>query len=206
LRTIPDIEYKTDGKVVIKGKEYSNFASNDYLGISTKDSLRKEFLNTHDYLLSSASARLLTGTEGVYKKLEDKVAKMFNKEKALIFNTGYQANLGVISALIGKDDVIFSDKINHASIIDGMKLSNGHFYRYKHLDYNDLERLLNKYRNNYKRAIIVSESIFSMDGDIADISKLIELKKQYNCLLMIDEANAFCQKNDMKADVIVCGK
>lgn len=191
LRTIPNVEAKSDGKIVINGKEYVNFASNDYLGISTKLELEKEFLK-HTYPLSSASARLLTGSSPEYKDLEKTVANIFGKEAALIFNTGYQCNLGVVSALIGRGDVVFSDKLNHASIIDGMQLSQGDFFRYKHFDYNNLEKLLISKRGQYKRALIVSESVFSTDGDVANIDKLIELKNKYNCLLMIDEAHAFC--------------
>ena len=191
FRLIPDVVSKSDGKIIINGQEYVNFASNDYLGISTKADLREEFLKDNKSLMSSASARLLTGSSKEYKELEATIAKIFNKEKALIFNTGYQANLGVISALIGRGDVVFSDKLNHASIIDGMKLSNGDFYRYKHFDYANLEKLLKEKRDKYKRALIVSESVFSMDGDVADIDELVKLKKKYNCLLMIDEAHAF---------------
>ena len=192
LRRIPNINSKSDGKICINGKEYINYASNDYLGISTKQELREEFLSKFDCLMSSASARLLTGSSPEYKELETTVAKLFNKESCLIFNTGYQANLGVISALISKNDVVFSDKLNHASIIDGMQLSKGDFYRYKHLDYNNLEKLLSEKRGKYQRAIIISESVFSMDGDTSDIDRLIELKNKYDCLLMIDEAHAFC--------------
>ena len=195
LRFIPQINSKTDGKIVIEGREYINFASNDYLGVSTKQDLITEFLDTYKNsypLFSSASARLLSGTSSEYSNLETTVAKIFNKEAALVFNTGYQCNLGVLSALTGKGNVVFSDKLNHASIIDGMRLAEGDFYRFNHLDYKGLERLLEKKRRLYNRAIIVSESVFSMDGDIADIDKLIELKKKYNCLLMVDEAHAFC--------------
>jgi 8-amino-7-oxononanoate synthase len=142
--------------------------------------------------MSSASARLLSGTSEEFTSLESTLKKLYNRDGCLIFNTGYQCNLGVISTLCQKGDIVFSDKLNHASIIDGMKISNGDFLRYNHLDYAHLEKLLAKYRNKYNRAIIISESIFSMDGDIADIDKLIELKNKYNCLLMIDEAHAFC--------------
>lgn len=195
LRHIPNVDSKSDGKIVVDGVEYVNFASNDYLGISTKSQLRKEFLKLYDLPLSSASARLLTGSSPEYTELENTVANIFGKEAALIFNTGYQANLGVVSALIEKGDVVFSDKLNHASIIDGMQLSKGKlggdFYRYKHFDYDNLESLLKNHRDKYKRALIISESVFSMDGDVADIDRLIELKNKYNCLLMIDEAHAF---------------
>ena len=139
LRKIPDIESKTDGKIIINGIEYVNFASNDYLGISTKTELREEFIKQNRSLLSSASARLLTGSSVEYKNLEETLAKIFNKEAALIFNTGYQANLGVISALTDRGDVVFSDKLNHASIIAGMQLSKGDFFRFKHLYYDNLE-------------------------------------------------------------------
>lgn len=192
LRNIPDIETKTDGKLIVDGVEYLNFASNDYLGISTKQDLIDEFLSSHNALFSSASARLLSGSSSEFKALEKTVAKLFNKEACLVFNTGYQCNLGVVSALCGKGDVVFSDKLNHASIIDGMRLAEGEFIRYKHFDYEHLEKLLQTKRGQYKRAIIISESVFSMDGDVVNLDKLIELKKKYNCLLMIDEAHAFC--------------
>ena len=192
LRSIPNITIKADNLVYINGKNYKNFASNDYLGISTKTELREEFIKNHDNLLSSASARLLSGTSYEFAELENTLSDLFKKEACLIFNTGYQCNLGIISALCKKGDIVFSDKLNHASIIDGMKLSDGDFIRYKHLDYDNLENLLKTKRNNYNRAIIVSESVFSMDGDTANIDKLIELKNKYNCILMIDEAHAFC--------------
>ena len=192
LRRIPSIQTKEEGRILIDGIEYVNLASNDYLAVSTNISLRNEFLLNNNSLMSSASARLLTGTSSEYTQLEATVANLFNKDACLIFNTGYQCNLGVISALCSKGDVFFSDKLNHASIIDGMRLAEGDYIRYKHLDYENLEKLLQEKRNNYNRAIIVSESVFSMDGDIADIDKLVELKNKYNCLLMIDEAHAFC--------------
>ena len=191
LRKIPLINSKKDRKIIMEGKELYNFASNDYLGISTKDFLREEFLSNSKHSFSSASARLLSGSSEEYLELEKTLAILFEKERALIFNTGYQCNLGVISTLIEKGDAVFSDKLNHASIIDGMRLSQGDFYRFKHLDYTHLEKLLSQNRNKYNRAIIVSESVFSMDGDVANIDKLIDLKEKYNCLLMIDEAHAF---------------
>lgn len=191
-RKIPNIMNKSSNYVSIEGKNYINFASNDYLSISTDKILHNEFYKQCDYSLSSASARLLSGTSSEFINLEDTLAKLFNKEACLIFNTGYQCNLGVISSLCEKGDIVFSDKLNHASIIDGMKLADGEFIRFKHLDYNHLESLLKTKRNKYNRAIIVSESIFSMDGDIANIKKLVELKNKYNCILMLDEAHAFC--------------
>ena len=200
FRRISPIEIKEDEYVVVDGKKLVNFSSNDYLGLSTDKFLVKEFCNKYidssEFCFSSASARLLSGTSEIYGTLETTVSKLFGKDSALIFNTGYQCNLGVVSTLAGKGDVIFCDKLNHASIIDGMRLSEAAFYRYHHLDYENLEKLLQKHRNNYNRALIISESLFSMDGDVANIDKLVELKKKYNAILMIDEAHAFASIDD----------
>lgn len=195
FRIIRDIEEKEGKYILQNGIKMLNLSSNDYLNLSTDKSLIKEFAekyaNDNEFIFSSTSSRLLTGTSRIYKRLENNLAKMFKKEACLLFNTGYQCNLGVVSTLVNRDDVIFSDKLNHASIIDGMRLSGTQFYRYRHFDYENLEELLKKHRSNYKKAIIISESVFSMDGDIADLKKLIDLKKEYNCLLMVDEAHAF---------------
>lgn len=195
FRQVHNIEEKYGKYLSIDGRELLNFSSNDYLNLSTDKAFINEFVekykNSNEFIFSSTSSRLLTGTSNCYKQLEQNIAKLFKKEACLLFNTGYQCNLGVVSSLVNRDDVIFSDKLNHASIIDGMRLSGTQFYRYKHFDYENLEELLKKHRNNYKKAIIISESVFSMDGDIADIKKLVELKKKYDCYLMIDEAHAF---------------
>ena len=195
FRQVHNIDEKFGKYLSIEGRTLLNFSSNDYLNLSTDRTLISDFLSknsiNNEFIFSSTSSRLLTGTSSIYKKLEDNIARLFNKEACLLFNTGYQCNLGVVSSLVNRDDVIFSDKLNHASIIDGMRLSGTQFYRYKHFDYENLEGLLKKHRNNYKKAVIISESVFSMDGDIADIKKLVELKKKYNCYLMIDEAHAF---------------
>lgn len=184
--------FEKDGKFLIKeNKKYLNLSSNDYLGIAENKDVLKNFFKIGDFSLGSASSRLLTGSSSVYVKLECLLAELFNKDKSLIFNSGYHANVGILSSLLSKKDVVFSDKLNHASIIDGIKLSESKMFRYKHLDYENLEELLQKHRNDYETAIIVSESLFSMDGDIADIKKLVELKEKYNAILLVDEAHAF---------------
>ena len=204
-RQIPDITEKDGQYVIVDGKKLLNLSSNDYLNLSGNEDLAKEFMSEFSdnpqFQFSSASARLLSGTSSVYRDLEKVLADLFHKDAALIFNTGYQCNLGVISTLMGKGDIVFSDKLNHASIIDGMKLADADFRRYKHLDYEHLEDLLKKYRKKYDKALIVSESVFSMDGDTADIRKLVELKKKYNAILMIDEAHAFCSIDDNCAGI-----
>ena len=195
FRTIKNIKEKFSKYIIVDDKKMLNLSSNDYLNLSTDKDLVLEFVdkykNKNEFILSSASARLLTGNSSEYKRLENNFSSLSSKEASLLFNTGYQCNQGVISALISKGDCIFCDKLNHASIISGLKLSQGDHFRYKHLDYDNLEKQLSEKRKNYKNALIVSESVFSMDGDIADIKKLVELKRKYNCLLMLDEAHAF---------------
>lgn len=181
---------KSGNFIFLDGKKYLNLNSNDYLSMAGDEKIRRDFLAQFDGALGSTSSRLLCGNDGVYSELEALLAGLFGKS-ALIFNSGYHANIGVVSGLMTKGDVIFSDKLNHASIIDGIKLSGAEFFRYKHLDYEHLRTLLQKHRGAYKKALIVTESLFSMDGDVCNFEKLVELKKEFDCLLMVDEAHAF---------------
>ncbi len=193
FRNIKDFNLKDEKYIYINDKKLINLSSNNYLGFADNKKITEEFLEYagSKYSFGSASARLLTGTLPVYKDLENTICELFNKDKALIFNSGYHANVGINSSIAGKKDVIFSDKLNHASIIDGMRLSESKFFRYPHNNMQALERLLLRERKNFENAIIVSESVFSMDGDISDIEKLVELKEKYNCILILDEAHAF---------------
>lgn len=193
FRDIKDFDGKNEKYIYYNGKKLLNLSSNNYLGFADNAKITEEFLNFagSKYTFGSASARLLTGTLPVYKELEELITAMFGKEKTLLFNSGYHANVGINSSIAGKGDVIFSDKLNHASIIDGMRLSEGKFFRYPHNNMKALEKLLIRERKNFNNAIIVSESVFSMDGDIANLQKLVELKEKYNCILILDEAHAF---------------
>ena len=193
FRDLKDFEAKDEKFIYYKGKKLLNLSSNNYLNFADNKAITEEFLSSSgsEYSFGSASARLLTGTLPIYKELETLLATLYNKEATLLYNSGYHANVGISSALNQKGDVIFSDKLNHASIIDGMQLSQGKFFRYPHNDMEALEKLLQRERNNFKNAFIITESVFSMDGDIADLEKIVELKKKYNCNLIIDEAHAF---------------
>ncbi|MBE9466796.1 MAG: 8-amino-7-oxononanoate synthase [Bacteroidetes bacterium] len=171
-----------------------NLCSNDYLGLNSNKEFHDNFLaefKRKTYKFSSCSSRLLSGNSIEHTKLEKLLADSYQSEACLLYNSGYHANVGIISALASKKDLIIADKLVHASIIDGAKLSNATVIRFKHLDYLHLENILKKNRKNYENVFIISESIFSMDGDIADLERLIELKQKYNCLLYIDEAHAF---------------
>ena len=193
FRNIKNFDAKDEKYIFYNGQKLVNLSSNNYLGFADNKKITEDFLNEvgDKYSFGSASARLLTGTLPVYKELEDLISQLFRKEKTLLFNSGYHANVGINSCIAGKGDVIFSDKLNHASIIDGMRLSEGKFFRFPHKNMEALEKLLTRERKNFNNAIIVSESVFSMDGDIADIEKLVELKEKFNCILILDEAHAF---------------
>lgn len=189
-RCIKDIVQ--DGKFIhFNNKKLLNLSSNDYLGISTDDDIKDNFLSKYNGKIQNPSARLLGGTNKVYLELEDLLSSLFKKESCLLFNSGYHANVGIYSSLLSKEDVVFIDKLNHASIIDGIKLSGAKIIPFSHTNYNDLEEKLKKYRNNFKNSIISSESLFSMDGDFCNLEKLIGLKEKYNSLLFIDEAHSF---------------
>ena len=193
LRCLPLIE--PQGKWIIRdGRRMLNLSSNDYLGLSRDTRLRKEFLTRamEKYLpLSSASSRLLTGNFPVYTELEELLASSYGKESALVFNSGYHANVGILPALADKDTLILADKLVHASLIDGIRLSGAAYKRFRHQDYEQAEHILQNSAHTYKRIILVTESIFSMDGDIADLQRLVRIKKQYpNALLYVDEAHA----------------
>ena len=173
------------------GKKLLNLSSNDYLGISTRKDIRDEFLKTYDLPISVPSARLLCANTTSYDKLENFLSDKFSKEACLLFNSGYHANVGIYSALAKKGDVVFCDKLNHASIIDGIHLGGADLIPFKHANYDDLEGKLNRYAKKYENVIISSEALFSMDGDFCDIKKLVELKEKFGAILIIDEAHSF---------------
>lgn len=175
------------------GREMLNLSSNDYLGLSSNPRLIDDFraeTNVMALAYSAASSRLLSGNHQYYKMLEDDLADLYDKESALVFNSGYHANIGILPALTGKRDLIVSDKLVHASIIDGLRLSEAQMLRYRHMDYEHLHSILTQHREEYENVFIVTESIFSMDGDVADLQQLCEIKKEFDCFLYVDEAHA----------------
>ena len=198
-RSLPPLIH--DGRnVILNGQRMVNLSSNDYLGLANNISLRKEFLKTitpETFLPTSSSSRLLTGNFTDYQELEQQLAAMFGTESALIFNSGYHANTGILPAVSNAQTLILADKLVHASLIDGIRLSSAKCIRYRHNDLSQLQRLISENHNAYEQIIIVTESIFSMDGDEADLHALVQLKKSYsNILLYVDEAHAFGVRGD----------
>lgn len=194
-------------KTIVDSHEYVNLSSNDYLGLASDLNLAFEFLSdvlhkdnnnklNADIRMSSSGSPLLTGAHLSYVDAENAMEELFNK-KALFFNSGFSANSGVISALATENNLIIADKLAHASIIDGMMTAKGKCLRYAHNDYEHLEKLLNAHADKYDSVIIVTEAVFSMDGDSCDLKKLVELKhKFHNVYLYVDEAHSFCLYSD----------
>ena len=190
LRTLK--EYCPIDAVRVKrdDKEYLMMASNNYLGLTFDTRVIDGALKgTKQYGTGSGGSRLVSGTFPLFTELEKELAKFKNTEKALVFNTGYMANVGTISAIADKNTIIFSDALNHASIIDGCRLSRGSVKAYSHCDVDELKYLLKQVDCN-ARKLIVTDGVFSMDGDIAPLDKLYELGRDYNALLMVDDAHA----------------
>ncbi len=191
LRVLPRANFRRGGSIYFNSKEYIDFCSNDYLGLSEHPRLKEASMEASEkFGTSSSASRLLSGDLEIYHRLEEKTAEFKGKDSALIFNSGYQANIGIISSLCKKGDVIFSDRLNHASIIDGIILSKVRSFRFDHNNLNHLETLLKKERHKFKNSLIVTETVFSMEGDIAPLEELINLKEKYNCEIMVDEAHA----------------
>lgn len=190
LRTLK--EYCPIDAVRVKrdDKEYLMMASNNYLGI-TFDSrvIEGAVKGARQYGTGSGGSRLVSGTFSLFTDLENELAKFKNTEKALVFNTGYMANVGTISAIADKNTIIFSDALNHASIIDGCRLSKATIKAYSHCDVEELKFLLKQADRN-ARKLIVTDGVFSMDGDITPLDTLYELSREYNALLMVDDAHA----------------
>ncbi len=183
-------EVRPGGKVKVDGQELLNLSSNDYLGLASDARLIKASQEAAaQWGAGSTASRLIVGTLALHQQVEEEVAAFKGTGRAVLFNTGYMANVGVIAALMGKGDVILSDRLNHASIIDGMRLSEAAFYRFPHRDLNRLETLLKKHAG-VRRLLIVTDSVFSVDGDVAPLRELAALKNRHGAWLMIDEAHA----------------
>ncbi|MCM8782526.1 MAG: 8-amino-7-oxononanoate synthase, partial [Candidatus Omnitrophica bacterium] len=177
-------------KITIDGKECINLCSNNYLGLANNPRLKQAAIEAiQKYGAGSGASRLVCGNLKLYKELENRLARFKKQEASLVFNSGYVANLGIITALVGRGDIVFSDRLNHASIIDGILLSRAEFKRYPHKDMTALEKFLATAKV-YKRRLIVTDTVFSMDGDIAPLQEIVNLAKRFNAMVMVDEAHA----------------
>lgn len=190
------------GSIILRdGVACVNLASNDYLGLSADIGLQREFLegvlakSGKRFLMGSTSSRLLGGNNEAFCELEDFLAGVYSahcsaQKKCLVFNSGYHANSGILSALATSRDLILCDRLIHASLVDCLKLSEAKWMRFKHNDMSHLRQILSKKRGEYENVYIVTESVFSMDGDIADLAEIAKIKREFGAALYVDEAHA----------------
>lgn len=197
FRSIPATGERSGRFITVCERQLLNLSSNDYLGLGADRELFESFIagirddrfDDGRFAMTSSSSRLLTGHHPVCDELEAALAAAYGIEAALVFNSGYHANTGILPALATRHDLILSDKLNHASIIDGLRIAEAEYRRFRHADYDHLEELLQAAGDRYRQIFIVTESVFSMDGDLADLGRLVELKRRYGAVLIVDEAH-----------------
>ncbi|HNT26033.1 MAG TPA: glycine C-acetyltransferase [Anaerolineales bacterium] len=176
--------------LVVDGKQVLNFCSNNYLGLANHPRIVKAAQEAvTKYGVGPAAVRSIAGTMDLHLELERRLAAFKGVESAITFQSGFTANLGTIPALVGKDDAIFSDELNHASIIDGSRLSGAKIIRYAHCNPADLDQQLKEQRANFPKALVITDGVFSMDGDVAPLDKIYEVTRQHDAILMVDDAH-----------------
>ena len=176
---------------IFDGREVINLASNNYLGLTTHKALRKAALDAvKRYGAGAGAVRTIAGTMKLHLELEEQIAAFKKVEACVVFQSGFTANAGTVSAVLGKDDLIISDELNHASIIDGARLSRATIKVFKHKDVKDCERILEENANFPGKKLIITDGVFSMDGDIAPLPELCDLGEKYSCIMMVDDAHA----------------
>ena len=188
LRSLREFQREGAWVVAQDGRRLLNFSSNDYLGLASHPDVLDAAARAAARAGGATASRLIVGTDAAYAEVERKLAEFQGTEAALVFGSGYLANVGVISCLVGRGDAVFSDSLNHASIIDGCRLSRAAIHRYGHGDIDELEAMLQG--SGAERKLIVTESVFSMNGDVAPLAEIVELKERYGAALLVDEAHA----------------
>ncbi len=187
---IRTIESAQGARLVVDGKPVLNFCSNNYLGLANHPKLVQAAKDAIDkYGVGPGAVRSIAGTMSLHLELEKRLAAFKGVESAISFQSGFCANLAVLPALVGKEDVIFSDELNHASIIDGSRLSGARIVRFAHASAADLEKVIYENAGSYRRAVIITDGVFSMDGDIAPLDQLYEIAKKFDIILMVDDAH-----------------
>lgn len=178
-------------EVVINGQSLLNFGSNDYLGLAGDERvIRAAMLATQAFGTGATGSRLMSGHKQIHQDLEQAIATLKGTEAALVFSSGYITNLGTIAALVGKKDLILSDRLNHASLKNGSRLSGATIIEYQHCDTEDLRQHLQTHRANYRRCLIITDTVFSMDGDICPLPDILDLSIEFHSMLLVDEAHA----------------
>ncbi len=189
-RELPVSETPCEAIITLNGKRVINLSSNNYLGFANHPRLKEKAIEAiNHYGVGAGAVRTIVGNMDIHEKLDRKIAQFKKEEAALVFQSGFMCNVGVIQAVTDKGDLIISDALNHASIIDGVKLSKADKAIYKHSDMADLERILKEKRHLYHQVLIITDGVFSMDGDIAKLPEIVRLAKQYKALTYVDDAH-----------------
>lgn len=190
FRPLVPLASEQSAQVVIDGKSVIQLSSNNYLGLTAHPRLKKAAIEAINlYGVGTGSVRTIAGTFDMHMELEEKLAKFKHTEAALVFQSGFTTNQGVLSAILSSEDVVISDELNHASIIDGIRLTKAARKVYKHVDMNSLEAALNE-TQDYRKRLIVTDGVFSMDGNIAPLPAIVELAEKYDAIVMVDDAHA----------------
>ncbi|XHX81049.1 MAG: 8-amino-7-oxononanoate synthase [Stenomitos frigidus ULC029] len=190
-RSVQAIEGRSGAVVQMAGRSVLNFGSNDYLGLAGDDRLiQAAIVATQEYGTGSTGSRLVSGHRALHDQLERAIADLKQTEAALVFSSGYLANLGTVSALVGKRDLILSDQYNHSSLKQGAILSGATVLDYAHCDVIQLRQLLEQHRDRYRRCLLLTDSVFSMDGDLCPLPELLALAETFDAMLLVDEAHA----------------
>ena len=190
-RSVQTLQGRSGATVQLDGREVINFASNDYLGLTGDERLiQAAIAATQEYGTGSTGSRLLTGHRQLHQQLERAIASLKQTEDALVFSSGYLANIGTIAALVGKRDLILADQYNHSSLKNGAILSGAVIVNYAHNDIEDLQTQLAQHRPHYRRCLIVTDSVFSMDGDLCPLPEILAIAEHFSCMVLVDEAHA----------------
>jgi len=189
-RKLPVLEGANEAEVILNGKKVINLSSNNYLGLANNERLKKAAIEAVEkFGAGSGAVRPIIGNMTIHEELEVKLAEFKKEEAVMVFQSGFNCNAGVIQAITNKGDLIISDELNHASIIDGVKLSKADKAVFKHSDMKDLERVLREKRDNYENVLIITDGVFSMDGDVAKLPEIVELAEKYSALTYVDDAH-----------------
>jgi 8-amino-7-oxononanoate synthase len=190
-RSVQTLQSRSGAVVQLEGREVVNFASNDYLGLAADERLiQAAVAATKEFGTGSTGSRLLSGHRELHRELERAIASLKKTQDALVFSSGYLANLGTIAALVGKRDLIVSDQYNHSSLKNGAILSGAVVVHYAHSDIEDLKNQLAQHRQHYRRCLIVTDSVFSMDGDLCPLPEIVAIAEEFSCMVLVDEAHA----------------
>lgn len=191
-RELPVLETANEAEITLNGKKVINFSSNNYLGFANHPRIKEASIKAIEkYGVGSGAVRTIAGNMDIHEELEKVLAEFKREESAFLFQSGFSCNAGTIQAITQKGDIIISDELNHASIIDGVRLSRADKAIFKHSDMESLEEVLKENRDKYENALIITEGVFSMDGDIAKLPEIVELAEKYKAMTYVDDAHGF---------------